>query len=111
MPSFATDSPLDVKIKKGVISDTLALLNMSIKRRNRTKNQKKLEMQRRLYPGLSFQTANLAMKDKDTKRAESRDKKDTRLQAQQESSYSPIKLTDKKTTKEQYAINKDQMRK
>jgi hypothetical protein len=33
MPSFATDSPLDYKIKKGVIADTLAMLNLNKKRR------------------------------------------------------------------------------
>ena len=41
MPSFATDSPLDYKIKHGVINDAIALLNLSAKRRSRTKNQKK----------------------------------------------------------------------
>ena len=44
MPSFQTDSPLDYKIKKGVIHDTNALLNLSIKRRNRIKNLKKQEL-------------------------------------------------------------------
>ena len=38
MPSFATDSPLDYKIKQGVINDCLSLLNLSVKRRNRIKN-------------------------------------------------------------------------
>ena len=33
MPSFATDSPLDLKIKRGVVFDTLSLLNLSRKRR------------------------------------------------------------------------------
>jgi tubulin polyglutamylase TTLL6/13 len=28
-PSFATDSPLDFKIKKALITDTLKLLNLS----------------------------------------------------------------------------------
>lgn len=28
-PSFTTDSPLDFKIKKGLITDTIALLNLS----------------------------------------------------------------------------------
>lgn len=54
MPSFQTDSPLDYKIKKGVINDTIALLNLSIKRRNRAKNLKKQEMQRRLFKGYSL---------------------------------------------------------
>ena len=34
-PSFATDSPLDFKIKKGVIADALILLNLNWKRRLR----------------------------------------------------------------------------
>lgn len=38
MPSFATDSPIDYKIKQGVINDCIALLNLSAKRRNRIKN-------------------------------------------------------------------------
>lgn len=38
MPSFSTDSPLDYKIKQGVINDTLAILNLSVKRRSRVKN-------------------------------------------------------------------------
>ena len=38
MPSFQTDSPLDYKIKHGVINDCIALLNLSVKRRNRVKN-------------------------------------------------------------------------
>ena len=55
MPSFCTDSPLDYKIKKGVINDVLAILNLSTKRRNRTINAKKMEMQRRLLKGHQFQ--------------------------------------------------------
>ena len=38
MPSFATDSPLDYKIKLGVINDTIAILDLSAKRRARIKN-------------------------------------------------------------------------
>jgi len=41
MPSFATDSPLDHRIKKGVISDTLELLNLSKRRRYKMMLQKK----------------------------------------------------------------------
>jgi len=33
MPSFATDSELDYRIKKGVVKDTVALLNLNPKRR------------------------------------------------------------------------------
>lgn len=32
-PSFSTDTPLDFKIKKGVITDAIALLNLNWKKR------------------------------------------------------------------------------
>lgn len=38
MPSFQTDSPLDYKIKQGVINDAIAILNLNPKRRARMKN-------------------------------------------------------------------------
>lgn len=44
MPSFQTDSPLDYKIKQGVINDCIAILNLSAKRRARIKNQKRMEL-------------------------------------------------------------------
>jgi tubulin polyglutamylase TTLL6/13 len=47
-PSFTTDSPLDYKIKKKLIEDTVRILNLSINRKLRTKGNKKAEMQRRL---------------------------------------------------------------
>ena len=34
-PSFATDTPLDFKIKKDVIADTIQILAMSYQRRKR----------------------------------------------------------------------------
>lgn len=40
-PSFATDSPLDYKIKKGVILDAFKLLNFSYRRRKEQIRQKK----------------------------------------------------------------------
>jgi hypothetical protein len=48
MPSFATGSPLDYKIKKAVIYDSINLLNLSVKRKQRLKGQKKKEQQKRL---------------------------------------------------------------
>lgn len=80
MPSFATDSPLDLKIKKGVINDTLSILNLSIKRRNRLKTQKKAELQRRLLKGCSLKpqpSFHVEKVDKNAKekRTDSRDSK------------------------------------
>ena len=48
-PSFTTDSPLDYKIKKELITDTIRLLNLSIKRKLKTKGVKRAEMQKRLF--------------------------------------------------------------
>ena len=47
-PSFMTDSPLDYNIKKNVIRDTLHMLNLSWKRKNRYISQTKNEMANRL---------------------------------------------------------------
>ena len=48
MPSFATDSPLDSKIKSGVIFDTIAMLNLSRRRRYKQMLERKKEQERRL---------------------------------------------------------------
>jgi len=42
-PSFTTDTPLDKSIKKGLIRDTLLLLNINGKNRIRIKNNLKAE--------------------------------------------------------------------
>lgn len=34
-PSFATDSPLDYKVKKAVLTDTFRMLNCTIKKRKK----------------------------------------------------------------------------
>lgn len=51
-PSFTTDSPLDYRIKKALIMDTMRLWNLSIKRKLRSKGDKRAQMQKRL---LSYQ--------------------------------------------------------
>lgn len=50
-PSFTTDTPLDRKMKKNVIHDTLQIMNISVKNRNATKSRKKMEMQKRMLTG------------------------------------------------------------
>jgi tubulin polyglutamylase TTLL6/13 len=40
-PSFETDTPFDLKIKTNLINDTLNLLNLTIAKKNRIKNQRK----------------------------------------------------------------------
>lgn len=59
-PSFTTDSPLDYKIKKALITDTINLWNLSIKRKLRVKGNKRAEMQKRLLkPGNAQITAKV----------------------------------------------------
>ncbi|CDW83353.1 tubulin-tyrosine ligase family protein [Stylonychia lemnae] len=50
-PSFSTDSPLDFKIKKNLISDTIRLLNLSWAKKQQYKKQKQLEFQKRALKG------------------------------------------------------------
>lgn len=47
-PSFETDSPLDEKVKKNLLVQTLKLLNLNWKRKNKYINAYRLEMQKRL---------------------------------------------------------------
>lgn len=55
-PSFATDSPLDEKIKGQVIYDTLNLLGLSSKRKRNYKNANKMRVDLRR---MSMKKANL----------------------------------------------------
>lgn len=50
-PSFCTDSPLDYKIKKNVLRDTLHLLNLNQKRKNKYLTSIKNEKEKRLVGG------------------------------------------------------------
>ena len=43
-----TDSPLDHKVKKGVLVDAFRMLNLSWRRKNRYINNARIEKQRRL---------------------------------------------------------------
>lgn len=42
-PSFTTDSPLDFKVKKGLIADTIRLLNLSMSAKQKLKKKKAIE--------------------------------------------------------------------
>ena len=48
MPSFATDTPLDEKVKSELMLDTFKLLNLSIKRKKKLKREKQAEFNRRV---------------------------------------------------------------
>jgi hypothetical protein len=65
-----------MKIKKGVIHDTINLLNLSIKKKNRIKNQKKAELQKRLLKPNSI-NKNIIETDGKSKKKTEVDKKDT----------------------------------
>jgi tubulin polyglutamylase TTLL6/13 len=47
-PSFMTDSPLDYQVKKNLIRDTLHMINLSNKRKNRYNKELKNDMANRL---------------------------------------------------------------
>lgn len=47
-PSFMTDSPLDHKVKKGVLVDSFRMLNLNWRRKNRYINNARIDKQRRL---------------------------------------------------------------
>ncbi|CAI2370392.1 unnamed protein product [Moneuplotes crassus] len=50
-PSFHVDTPLDYTIKKGVIEESIRLLNLSYNRKLRFKKKEKTEFQRRVLSG------------------------------------------------------------
>lgn len=49
LASFATDSPLDKRIKYDVVYEALAMLNMNPKRRRKAKREKNEQALRRQY--------------------------------------------------------------
>jgi len=61
MPSFATGSPLDYKIKRGLIIDTLKMLCLSVNRKRQYKNEKKAKIDERLH-GLGFRLQGIINK-------------------------------------------------
>jgi len=62
LPSFATDSPLDKKIKYDVVYETIAMLNMNQKRKRRAKREKTLQFERRQQ----FKDSGISKEDKET---------------------------------------------
>ena len=50
-PSFSTDSPLDFRIKKGVVDEAFSLLNLSYNRKIRYKNKEKRDFEKRCMTG------------------------------------------------------------
>ena len=50
-PSFATDSPLDYKTKKAVLSDTFRMLNLSASKRKKILKEQKAALESRILTG------------------------------------------------------------
>jgi tubulin polyglutamylase TTLL6/13 len=50
-PSFVCDTPLDTKIKKGLLTDVVKLLNLSISKKQKFKREKANEFQKRALKG------------------------------------------------------------
>lgn len=50
-PSFICDSPLDTKIKRGLIFDAMRLLNLSVNKKNKFKREKAKEFEKRALKG------------------------------------------------------------
>lgn len=55
-PSFSTDSPLDFKVKKNLVTDVIQLLNLSFFKKMQYKKNKALEFQRRAIKGKTKMT-------------------------------------------------------
>lgn len=49
LSSFGTDSPLDKKIKFSLIWDTFSLLNLSVKRKKKTKLERAEQFSKRMH--------------------------------------------------------------
>ena len=54
MPSFATDSSLDYRVKRGLITDCLKTLCLNMNRRARYKKERRKKMTERLMVKPSF---------------------------------------------------------
>ena len=50
-PSFVCDTPLDTKIKRGLIHDAIHLLNLSVSKKNKFKREKAKEFEKRALKG------------------------------------------------------------
>ena len=50
-PSFVCDTPLDTKIKRGLLIDVFNLLNLSVAKKQKFKREKAIEFQKRALKG------------------------------------------------------------
>ena len=71
-PSFVCDTPLDTKIKRGLLTDVFRLLNLSVSRRQKFKRDKANEFQKRALKGKTRLTLEqrLELKQKKNRKRE-----------------------------------------
>jgi tubulin polyglutamylase TTLL6/13 len=50
-PSFVCDTPLDTKIKRGLLLDVISLLNLSVVKKHKYKREKAKEFEKRALKG------------------------------------------------------------
>jgi tubulin polyglutamylase TTLL6/13 len=62
--SFATDSPLDLRVKRGLINDTLNLLNLSKKRKAKYIQERNSLTQERILTGKKMRLSPEEREDK-----------------------------------------------
>ena len=84
-PSFATDSPLDFKIKKNLINDTIKLLNLSYWKKMKYKKQKAMEFQKRALRGKT----KISAEEKEAIKAE-KERKRNRYEAKNRGNFELI---------------------
>lgn len=68
-PSFVCDTPLDTKIKRGLLIDVFKLLNLSYSKKQKFKREKATEFQKRAIKGKKRLTLEERLKIKEKKNA------------------------------------------
>lgn len=62
-PSFNGDSPFDIKLKSGVISNALKIINMNTARKQKTINFIKKQIQKRMISGIKSDKDDIELKE------------------------------------------------
>jgi len=109
-PSFTTDSPLDYKIKKALIQDTIKILNLSISRKLRTKGSKKAEMQKRLLGNnQSAMLSPIVLPEKEKPKEDAKEKFKKGQRSPMENTYEKQKQRKKQQLEEKQRLRKKRM--
>lgn len=99
-PSFVCDTPLDTKIKKGLLLDVVRLLNLSVGKKQKFKREKATEFQKRALKGKKRMTVEERSTIKESKNRK-RDKFEKNNNGNFELIY-PIENIDKMSKYEEY---------